>query len=982
MRPTTSRRGANVRSAAGLALMLAFAGTLAAVPQTMPGVIDLEGTWRVGVEAGDIGDRRWLEAGLPTAWAQLQLTGHDGPVWFRRTIVLPVAWQETLAPSGLAVMVGAAKYGTCDLFVGGTHVGGTGGDGLELPAPATRIFQIPEALVGEGRSLQSSSDTPRRKANDSSSRRGANDRLLNLELRFSRVGWASDLDRRAGPVGDRILLGDVDTLLSLGELDRQRSRRGALHSVLISVLLGAVGLYHLQLFSRRRDRLEYLWFGATALSFAAVVFAVRLSYSLTDSFAMGRRLNSLTVHLTVTLLIQLLWPYLHRPIGRWLRAYQGSHLAVGTVVMVLPIEWVVRSNTLRWIWILPFLIGLAGLLTIKSWQGDPDARTIGLGGLAMVGAGIIELFYQVLGRGTSYPLPAWAFAVFALTMAVSLSNRYSRLHLDLDRMRHQLEQRVDEATAELSDANRRLQAENADRQLAEESMRMLERAVEQSVDGIVVVDLAGSTEFLNEAWAQMHGYEVPEILGYDLNLFHTREQMQDEVYPLLKQVRDHESFDGDVGHRHRDGSTFPTWMTANLLRDAADEAEGVVAIARDMTERRRIEEEQRQLGARLQHAAKLESLGDLAAGIAHDYNNLLTGMMVHADLAGQEVAENSPAHDKIRRIERAAERAADLSDQLLAFAGEDEPELETVQLNDLLRSMEPQLKEQVPEKHVLQFQLKRALPPVDVDPSQLRRVVLRLVANAVEAVSEDAGVITLRTSKVEAVRSYFDGARPSEDLAPGNYVFFEVSDSGVGIDDETRERMFDPFFTTKPVGRGLGLATTLGIVGAHGGGIKVYSEPGRGTTFEVLFPASTRREVAARPRVAEEWTPAGTILVVDDEELVLEVSREILVSRGFTVLTAAGGAEAVEIYTQHCSEIVAVVLDMTMPEVDGEQAFRKIREVNPRARVIMMSGYSKKKLSSRVIEMGLGGFLHKPFRPQDLMDKLRELIEPPQGTQA
>ncbi len=939
-----------------LAWALAASGSLAAEPPATPGVIDLAGSWRVGVEAGDAGDRRWGEAALPATWDQLQLTGHDGQVLFRRAVSLPAAWQEELAPGGLAVLVDAARYGAYDLFAGGTRIGGADPG---LPAPAIRVFEVPEELVDAGAPPG-----------------GAGRHTLNLELRYHRVGWASDIDRRAGPVGGRLLLGDLEALRSIAELDRQSSRRGALHSVLISVLLAAVGLYHLQLFSRRRDRLEYLWFGAVAISCAAVVFAVRLSYSLTDSFAVGRRLNYLTVHLTIALLIQLLWPYLHRPIGRLLRGYQCSHLVIAAVVTFLPIEWVVRSNTLRWTWILPFLIGLASLLASRSLAGDPEARTIGLGGLAMVGAGVVEVFYQVLGRGTSYPLPAWAFAVFALAMAVSLSNRYSRLHLELDHLRHQLEERVEDATAELSNANRRLQAENAERQLAEESMRMLERAVEQSVDGIVVADLAGSTEFLNEAWAQMHGYEVPEVLGYDLNLFHTREQMQGTVYPLLKQVRDQGSFDGEVGHRRRDGSSFPTWMTANLLHDPDGEAEGIVAIARDITERRRGEEEQQQLEARFQHAAKLESLGDLAAGIAHDYNNLLTGMMVHADLAGQEVVEDSPVHDKIRRIERAAERSADLSDQLLAFAGEDEPELEAARLNDLLRDMEPLLRERVPEQHVLQFQLKRALPPVDVDPGQLRRVVLRLVANAVEAVGEEKGVITVRTSKVRADRDYFDGARPSEDLEAGKYVFFEVSDSGVGIDDETRERMFDPFFTTKPVGRGLGLATSLGIVGAHGGGIKVYSQPGRGTTFEVLFPASTRREVAARPRAALEWQPSGKVLVVDDEELVLEVSREILASRGFTVLTAAGGAQAIETYGRHRGEIVAVVLDMTMPEIDGEEVFWRVREIDPDAQVIMMSGYSKKKVPPRILEEGLGGFLHKPFKPQDLMDKLRELLEP------
>lgn len=665
--------------------------------QSKPGVLDLAGSWRIGVEVGASDGRRWSEAHLPATWTQLQLTGHDGPVWFRRGVVLPASWQEELAPGGLAVMIGAARYGTCELFVDGTRIGSADDSHTELPAPAPKIFEIPQRLIKVGASPGDESGAP----------------VLNLELRFQRVRWASDLDSRAGPVGDLLLLGDLRALESLAELDRHRSRRGALHSILISVLLAAVGLYHLQLFSRRRDRREYLWFGVTALSCAAVVFAVRLSYSLTDSFAVGRRLNSLTVHLTVALLIQLLWPYLHRPIDRWLRGYQISHLVAAAVVLVLPIEWVVRSNTLRWVWILPFLIGLASLLARRSLEGDPDARTIGLGGVTMVGAGVVELFYQVLGRGTSYPLPAWAFAVFALAMAVSLSNRYSRLHVELSLMRDELEQRVDDATTELSDTNRRLQAENVERQLAEESMRMLERAVEQSVDGIVVADMAGSSEFLNEAWAQMHGYEVPEVLGYDLNLFHTREQMQDAVYPLLNQVREGESFDGEVGHRHRDGSTFPTWMTASLLRAPDGEAEGVVAIARDITGRRRAEEEQRQLEARIQHTAKLESLGDLAAGIAHDYNNLLTGMMVHADLVGREVAEESPIFDKIRSIEHAAERAADLSDQLLAFAGEDEPELETARLNDLLRAMEPQLRERVPEKHVLQFQLKKALPPVD-----------------------------------------------------------------------------------------------------------------------------------------------------------------------------------------------------------------------------------------------------------------------------
>ena len=926
------------------------------------GVIDLAGPWRCDLGRG-AGQGAWSEVTLPASWKSLELIGYDGEVRFRRVIALPRGWREELAPSGLAVMIGEGKFGSYSVLGGSSafprdpasapdsSLGGHGGDRLRLPAPRVRVFSVPDSVVGQGESLT-------------------------LEIRFQRVGWASDPASGSGPVGERLLLGDQNTLRSLAELDRQRARRGVLHSVLIGALLAAVGCYHLQLFSRRRERVEYLWLGLTAIDFAAVVLAVRLSYSLTGSYAAACRLSSLTIHLAVVLLIQLLWPYLRKPIGSWLRRYQISHLGLAAAMTVLPIEWVVRSNGLRWLWILPLLAGLGRLLAVESWRGDPDARTIGLGGLTVVGAGITELLFQLLGFGDSYPLPAWSFGLLALSMAVSLSNRYSRLHSELDQMRRHLEQEAEESTAELSATNRRLRAENTDRQLAEESMRMLERAVEQSIDGMVVADLAGSTEFLNEAWAHMHGYEVPEVIGYDLNLFHTREQMQDEVYPLLKQVREHGSFDGEVGHRQRDGSEFPTWMTVNLVHDSDDEPIGIVAIARDITGRRRIEEDRRRLEIKLQQAAKLESLGDLAAGIAHDYNNLLTGMIVHAELALKEVDSESAAGSKIRQIEITAERAADLSDQLLAFAGEDEPETETLELGKLLKDIEPQLRERISEQTLLQFQLKRGLPLVDVDPAQVRRVVLRLVGNAAEAIGSRDGVVTLRTSLAKADSSYFQHAQPTEDLPPGDYVFFEVSDSGVGIDDQTMARMFDPFFSTKSSGRGLGLATALGIVGAHRGTIKVHSQPGRGTTVEVLFPASTQRQITAKPRREEDWRPAGTILVVDDEELVLEVSREILLSRGFEVVTAPNGARAVEIFLDRSGEIAAVLLDMTMPEMDGEEVFRRLRQIDPEARVILMSGYSRKKVSERMFEQGLGGFLHKPFRPQDLIDKLQELLEP------
>lgn len=922
----------------------------------VPGVIDLAGRWRLSAESGAPDPAaeaapRWVEARLPASWQELGLTGYDGEVRFSRRVVVPEAWRPAAVSRPLAVLIDGAEHGTYGLLVGGQLVGSHGGAGLELPTPSIEVFDLPPDTVGAAGELS-------------------------LELRFVRVRWASDLAPEGGTMGRRILVGDRESIAAIAESSRQRSRRAGLHSVLIATLLAAAGLYHLQLYSRRRERIEYLWFGLAAIDFAVVVFAVRLGSRLSDSVATGWRVSSAAVHLAVVLLIQLLWPYLGRPIGRWLRRYQQSHLVIALATLVLPIHWVVVSSAVRWLWIVPLLAGLGTLLAVGSWRGDPDARAIGLGGLALGAAGITEMIFQVAAQGTSHPLPAWAFGFFALSMAISLSNRYSRAHVELDQMRHDLEQKVEDATAELQATNRQLRAEDSERQLAEGSMRMLERAVEQSIDGIVVTDLAGSTQFLNEAWARLHGYEVPEILGYDLNLFHTREQMQREVYPLLNEVRERGSFNGEIGHRCQDGSTFPTWMTANLLRDPDGEAVGIVAIARDISQRRQNEREQLDLEAKVQQAAKLESLGDLAAGIAHDYNNLLTGMIAHANMVLRELPEESPLRDKVRQIDRAAVRAADLSDQLLAFAGEDEPRLETVALDDLLRRMEGQLRERIPEEVLLQFQLKKELPLVDVDPGQLQRVVLRLVTNAADAIGASPGVITLRTSQVKAGAEYFQGAQPTADREPGSYAFFEVSDSGVGIDFETRSRMFDPFFTTKSVGRGLGLATVLGIVGAHRGAIKVYSEPGRGTTFEVLFPASARRRTATPSTGPEEWQGAGAILVVDDEDLVLEVTREILQGRGFEVLAATSGRQALELFEDR-RDISAVVLDMTMPEMDGEEVFERLRRIDPQVRVVLMSGYSRKKISKRIFDMGLGGFLHKPFRPQDLLDKLHAVLQTP-----
>jgi CheY-like chemotaxis protein len=280
----------------------------------------------------------------------------------------------------------------------------------------------------------------------------------------------------------------------------------------------------------------------------------------------------------------------------------------------------------------------------------------------------------------------------------------------------------------------------------------------------------------------------------------------------------------------------------------------------------------------------------------------------------------------------------------------------------------------VPEDATLQFQLRRGLPPVEVDPEQIKSVLQNLVKNAGEALVEGRGVITVRSSQVRAERSYFEGAVVDDGLPAGTYLFFEVSDSGQGVEESSRNRMFDPFFSTKGTGRGLGLASSLGIVRAHRGTIKVYSEPGRGSTFEVILPAAQEQLMVAQEGSAKDWRGGGTILVVDDEELVREVAQDILEQQGFEVLVAVDGLEAVTVFEQKASIIRAVLLDLTMPGMDGEEAFHAIRGIDSSAVILLMSGYSQQRARQRLEGEGLAGFLHKPFRPRDLLRKIREVL--------
>jgi two-component system, cell cycle sensor histidine kinase and response regulator CckA len=363
-------------------------------------------------------------------------------------------------------------------------------------------------------------------------------------------------------------------------------------------------------------------------------------------------------------------------------------------------------------------------------------------------------------------------------------------------------------------------------------------------------------------------------------------------------------------------------------------------------------------GAR--HVQKLESIGVLAGGIAHDFNNLLHVVLGNADLARLQLDAAAPAREYLDEVIRATQRAGELTQQLLAYSGRGAIEIRHLNLSDEVREMATLLRTAISKQATLVWELTPGLPAVTADPTQVRQVVMNLITNASDALGDAAGTITLRTG------------------LDGELVFLEVSDTGVGMDTGTLQRIFDPFFSTKFTGRGLGLAAVMGIVESHHGHIRIRSAPGEGTTFCILFPAVPDSADVGPPRVsATQWRGQGTVLVVEDEEGVREVVRRMLERLGFQVITAEDGIAALERLEAHQGAIAAVLLDLSMPRMTGQEALHEIRRLRPDVPMVLMSGYTEQEVASKLLDSvgGATGFLQKPFLPEDLTSVLREVSQ-------
>lgn len=500
-----------------------------------------------------------------------------------------------------------------------------------------------------------------------------------------------------------------------------------------------------------------------------------------------------------------------------------------------------------------------------------------------------------------------------------------------------------------------------------------------AAEGIAGIDERGMLSFVNPAGAQMLGAQSGELLGAEAHrVLYGGAARSDECRradcPLCRTLRDGERTVRGQGEFFRgDGGRVPVEYSLNLMGESAAGA-GAVLVFRDMTEQRRVEEERRALEQQMQHAHKMESLGLLAGGIAHDLNNMMVGILGNACLALAQPGDPQLVTERLQRIVSACERASKVIRQILAYAGHLACEVEPLDLNARIADMTDFMRAAVPRSITLCVETDSEPLVISADDGQLQQVLMNLIINGVEAIGDRPGRITVRTRALviggEESRRLF----PGQEVAAGSYAVFDVEDDGCGMSAETVQRVFEPFFSQKGAGRGLGLAAMRGIVRAHRGGVRIESEPGRGTRVTVAFPLMPRTETVSEREPRSVHTRAATVLVIDDEEDVREVIESMLTLRGYHVLAADNGARGVELFEKHADSIDVVILDMTMPGKSGPEVYRDLLAIRPDAKIIIASGYSEHTLPARLGDSRPVPFIPKPFTTETLLDRIHEAL--------
>jgi two-component system, cell cycle sensor histidine kinase and response regulator CckA len=595
-----------------------------------------------------------------------------------------------------------------------------------------------------------------------------------------------------------------------------------------------------------------------------------------------------------------------------------------------------------------------------------------------------------------------ATAIFGLVTAVALVRTKTELRAPspspIAGDEATLEERVKARTAQLTASNHELRREASERAAAEAEVRRLNTALQAHVVelqslfkampvGVAIANDASCRSIrANEAFAEMMGLPQnkdaslsapPFAAPAHLRVTHDGADLSPSELPMQRAVAQNapvRNFEQTI--TRADGVVLDIITNAVPLHDDDGQPCGCVATFQDYTAQKQAERKRLDFERRLLQSQKLESIGVLAGGIAHDFNNLLTGVLGHANFARGELSRGSTNIDHLlAQVETSAQRAADLCRQLLAYAGKGRIVVRLIDLNVALQQTVPLLKLAISKKVTLDLQLGTGLPPLRGDPSQINQVLLNLVTNASEAIGTAAGTVTIRTERVNVTPMDMLTLTASPEMEPGAYICVEVRDTGCGIGPETIGHIFEPFFTTKFVGRGLGLAAVIGIIHGHGGGIRVSSQVGVGTTFELYFPIVAQSTRGTASPFAGVTASRGSVLVVDDDQTVLEFASAILSGAGYAVVTAVDGEDALAKLRRDNMQFDAVLLDLTMPKLDGEDTLMALRMISPNLPVVLTSGYGEQAVVQRFVGRGLADFLPKPFLSEALLGVINTAIE-------
>ena len=560
-----------------------------------------------------------------------------------------------------------------------------------------------------------------------------------------------------------------------------------------------------------------------------------------------------------------------------------------------------------------------------------------------------------------------SFNLMADNLQVELSER-KQAEEELKKHRDQLEELVKERTFSLVKANKVMEQEISERKQSEEALRESEEkyrtVLETSEDPIVVYGIEGKVAYFNPAFSRVFGWTLEERLGKKMDAF-----VPDEDWPetrkMIDKVLTGESFSGFETRRYtKEGNVIHVNMSATIYKDQGGNPIGSVINLRDISEQKELENQ-------LQQAQKLEAMGTLAGGIAHDFNNLLMGIQGRTSLMLMDSDSSHSYFEHLKGIEDYVKSAADLTKQMLGFARGGKYEVKATDLNELIKNQNRMFGRTRKEINI-QEKFEKNLWTVEGDRGQIEQVLLNIYVNAWKAMP-GGGNLYIQSENTIIDENY---GKPYT-VKAGRYVKISITDTGVGMDETTRQRIFDPFFTTKEMGRGtgLGLASAYGIIKNHNGFINVYSEKGEGTTFNIYLPASDKEAVKEKEIDEKLLRGTETILLVDDEDIILDVGQGIMEKLGYEVLIAKSGKETIEVYKKNRSKIDMVILDMVMPVMSGGDTYDKLKEINPDIKVLLSSGYSINGQATEILDRGCNAFIQKPFNIGKLSKKIRQILD-------